>query len=261
MQIPIPSTAMASTTKRRRMRQGIMVCFCLSLILACLLSASTVDAKKKKKKKKSKSSSSEAREPIVLTNDMLNLCVNQPAITNRADQKVLKWFLEESGKAVMLMSTTPQHMAACWMFHYDRPAFRRGKSREVVLQRYALAALHFATTQSNTKQWDWNIGAGDDSRAPSVNGNWLSVRLHECKWYGVTCSRSVPFIGTPKVTALALGFLKLDGLIPRELSLLTNLKEMDLHGNDVSARISIADGRSDHPITVVPRSKTLEEMT
>ena len=35
-----------------------------------------------------------------------------------------------------------------------------------------------------------------------------------------------------KVKKLILGYMKLDGILPRELALLKKLKELDLHGND-----------------------------
>ena len=59
-------------------------------------------------------------------------------------------------------------------------------------------------------------------------GDWISPSKHECTWYGVSCHRR-----NGRVKALQLGFLSLDGLLPRELSLLSSLQELDVHGCDL----------------------------
>jgi hypothetical protein len=69
--------------------------------------------------------------------------------------------------------------------------------------------------------------AGDLSIAgQKAKGNWMSAHHHECQWYGVQCNWKT------RVIALDLGFMKLDGLIPREIALLPHLEDIDMHGND-----------------------------
>ena len=100
-----------------------------------------------------------------------------------------------------------------------------GRSQSKLLQRFALATLHFTTTQSDRKPWDWPMAA-DDPNAGKTHGHWLSRKHHECSWYGVICGFR------KNVVALDLGFMKLDGLLPRELGLLSRLEDVDVHGND-----------------------------
>jgi hypothetical protein len=167
------------------------------------------------------------RSNIVLTRELVNLCKGQPPI-GRSQEKRLKWLVAASGEPSLLLRTSPQHLAACWILYTDSKV-SQGRSEALFLQRYALAVLHYATTKSNTTAWDWPMAADDPKVAASKTGNWMNVATNECKWYGVTCHR---FFRRGVIYELALGFLKLDGIIPREVSLLTSLVDLDLHGND-----------------------------
>lgn len=138
---------------------------------------------------------------------------------------MLTWLIEASGESTLLSAASPQHKAACWMLYEDVKQ-SKSRSKDLFLQRYALATLHISSTKSNTTAWDWPLAA-DDPKAEQVRGHWGSTRHHECQWYGVTCD-----YWSKKVTALNLGFLKLDGILPRELYLLRQLGELDLHAND-----------------------------
>lgn len=111
------------------------------------------------------------------------------------------------------------------MLHDDIKQSKKRK-KDLFLQRYALATLYVSSTKSNTTAWDWPLAA-DDPTAEKNRGYWGSTKHHECQWYGVTCDYL-----SKKVTALNLGFLKLDGLLPRELFLLSSMREIDLHAND-----------------------------
>jgi hypothetical protein len=164
------------------------------------------------------------KPPIVLTRELLNLCKGQPSITTNSEQKRLKWMVAASGEASVLLKSSAQHQAACWMLYTDSAS--KGRSESHFLQRYAVAVLHFATTKSNTTAWDWQM-AVDEPWAIGTAGRWMRPRLHECSWYGVRC-----YWRTKQIHELDLGYLKLDGLIPREVSLLTGLKDLDLHAND-----------------------------
>jgi len=160
---------------------------------------------------------------VVLTRELLNLCRGERAISSKADQKRLKWLVGASGDSSLLLSSSPQHQAACWTLYTDKTS--RNNER-MYLQRYALAVLHFATTKSNTTAWDWPMATDTTPEKADRHGDWMA-KSHECTWYGVVCHGR-----TKIVKELQLGFMKLDGLIPRELSLLTGLKDLDLHAND-----------------------------
>ena len=132
-----------------------------------------------------------------------NLCRGQPKITKKHENDLQKFF-KIIGRD-KLVGPTPQNEAACWML-------RQGRSYES--QRYALAVTYYA---SKGQQWD-------------TNTNWMTPKS-ECSWYGVHCN----LFGT--VVELDLGYIELAGLVPRELSLLTSLKDLDLHGNDLQGVI------------------------
>lgn len=174
------------------------------------------------------------KPPIVLTRELVNMCKGQAPVAGSGMEKRLKWLVAATGEASLLMRTSPQHQAACWTLYTDKLSSKRGGNEFAFLQRYALAVLHFATTKSNTTAWDWPMAADEPAVAASSHGNWMRVNVHECSWYGVKCHRR-----TKVIYELNLGFLKLDGIIPRELSLLTGLKDLDLHGNDFQGVVPI----------------------
>ena len=189
----------------------------LLLIVSTTILLDTADAAAAGKKKK--------KAPVVLTRELLNLCQGQRALATKAEQKHLKWLVAASGETALLSSISPQNQAACWTLYQDKTSSRSRNKESAYLQRYALAVLHFATTKSNTTAWDWPMAV--DAAPPEKanrHGDWMSAG-HECTWYGVVCRNKV-------VSELQLGFLKLDGVVPRELSLLTGLRFLDLHAND-----------------------------
>ena len=146
------------------------------------------------------------------------MCAGYPEIKGGRGEKILSWILQASSENSVLMSTSPQHQAACWMIHKDK----RNQNKDQTMQRYALATLHYASTKSNTTAWDWAMAPGTPQ-----GGYWMSKK-HQCDWYGVHCNMR------KLVTSLDLGFLKVDGILPRELYLLgKTLKDVDLHGNDL----------------------------
>lgn len=162
---------------------------------------------------------------IVIKAKHLQMCAGKPSLKTKKDMQMLTWLIESSGETQLLSTASPQNKAACWMLHDDIKQ-SRNRNKDIFMQRYALATLHVSSTKLNTTAWDWPLAA-DDTTAEKVRGHWGSTKFHECHWYGVTCNFS------KKVTALNLGFLKLDGLLPRELFLLTSLRELDFHANDL----------------------------
>jgi hypothetical protein len=131
-------------------------------------------------------------------------CNGQPTITRRHEGG-LRWLFDNIGEPNLLSSISPQHEAACWMF-------RQGKSFSA--QRYVMAVVYYGTKGA---KWD-------------TNGGWMTSR-HECSWDGVKCNTF------SKVVDLDLGYIKVDGLIPREIGLLRQLNDLDLHGNDLQGVI------------------------
>jgi hypothetical protein len=184
------------------------------ILLVAILS-SLAAAKQKQKKPK-----------IVIKAKHLQMCRGKPSLKTKKDMQMLTWLIEASGETSLLSESSPQHKSACWML-FDDAKQSHGRSKDLFLQRYALATLHVSSTKFNTTVWDWPLAA-DDPSAEAVRGHWGSIKQHECQWYGVGCDS-----WSKKVTALSLGFLKLDGIVPRELFLLPELRELDLHANDL----------------------------
>ena len=133
-----------------------------------------------------------------------NLCAGQPIITKK-HERTLQWLMKNIGETQIKSGTSPQHEAACWML--------RSKAK-FSPQRFVMGVMYYATKGS---KWD-------------INTDWMTHK-HECTWYGVQCNMFKTIIG------LDLGYIKVDGLIPREIGLLTNLKDLDLHGNDLQGVI------------------------
>jgi len=143
-------------------------------------------------------------DAAVLHEKYVNMCNGMPAIS-RKHNKALQWLFKNVGETNVVTSNTPQHEAACWMF-------RSGKG--FTPQRYVMAVIYYATKGA---KWDFNM-------------DWMTSK-HECSWYGVECNTF------NKVVTLDLGYIKVDGLVPREIGLLSHLQDLDLHGNDLQGVI------------------------
>jgi hypothetical protein len=139
------------------------------------------------------------QKKVVLHEKHKNMCRGLPTISKK-HEKSLQWMFTTIGPA-KIVGSTPQNEAACWMF-------RQGKS--VSPQRYALAVIYYS---SKGDQWE-------------VNTNWMTTKS-ECTWYGVFCNVF------KTVVELDIAYIELKGLIPRELFLLSQVTDLDLHGNDL----------------------------
>ena len=145
---------------------------------------------------------------------------------------------------------SPQSQAFQWLLADDiNLPIVSDLSEERLKQRFALATLYFAT-----KGDGW-----------VVNRNWLNYSVHECDWYVkpdfaergslsiVTPSFLAGFFPEPDPIPSACGkhgLLQhlwldqnnLDGTIPEELYLLTNLKSLSLGANQLEGTISTLVG-------------------
>lgn len=129
-----------------------------------------------------------------------NICGGFPVI-KKANEKHLKWMFEKIGETKIATKATPQNEAACWMFR---------QNKNYSLQRYILAVVYYAT-----KGAQWEISTG-----------WMTNQ-HECSWYGVKCNVFRTII------ELDLAYIELEGIIPREIGMLSSMKDIDIHGNDM----------------------------
>lgn len=136
--------------------------------------------------------------------------------------KIVKLLLKHSSSTSLASASSPQHQAMCWLILEDPrklsvPMF---SSANKLLQRYALLVL-FSATHGPTK---W-----------LQKTDWLSKKT-ECSWYGIGCN----VYGY--VTMVDLPFNELEGIIPREISLLKYLRVLELQANELQGVIPIALG-------------------
>jgi hypothetical protein len=199
------------------------------IIVVVLLCFTFVDAAKTKPKPVKKLHG----DSIILTRELVNLCKGQTPVAGKRMEKHLRWLVAASSEASILLNTSPQHAAACWILYVDQQSKHR-TTEYMFQQRYALAVMHYASTKLNTTKWDWPMAADEPKVAALSHGNWMRPNVHECQWYGVACHRR-----NKVIYDLNLGYMKLDGIIPREIALLSGLKELDLHANDLQGVVPI----------------------
>lgn len=133
-----------------------------------------------------------------------DICRGLPVIKKK-HEKHLKWLFKTIGKTKIVTGSTPQNEAACWMFR---------QNTSYSLQRFLLGVVYYSTKGA---QWEKNT-------------NWMTMK-HECSWYGVNCNMM------RTIVELDLAYIEMEGLIPRELGLLTAITDIDLHGNDLQGII------------------------
>ena len=98
-----------------------------------------------------------------------------------------------------------------------------------LFQRYALACIYFATNAVSHSYTDLEFGVGWVDPWYNETG-WLSA-ASVCEWYGVTCESSSSSSDDMYVVELSLQENRLTGSFPREATLLTRLKWLDLYNN------------------------------
>lgn len=154
------------------------------------------------------------KKPPIDTTKYADVCTSlarnrYPALkpTDKRRHSALRMIMEAVGIQNLLLLDSPRLKAACWIMYDDKQKLSGTHSR--FMSRYALAVLYHSTQGPK-----WKKSEG-----------WMTA-AHECNWRGVECSRG-------KVTKLDLGFNALNGLIPREVALLKELRELDLNGNDI----------------------------
>lgn len=120
-----------------------------------------------------------------------------------------------SGYDALVDSTSPQFRALDWIANRD--SYQINPSDPLLIQRYALAVLYFAT---NGVGWKNQL-------------NWLSG-VHECQWTGDGGVRKCNNDG--KVTDLSL-WNNLKGTIPKEVTQLDQLEVLYLARNELRGTI------------------------
>jgi len=95
-------------------------------------------------------------------------------------------------------------------------------TREMTIQRYALWTFFFATEHVGTPVTNQVFGLGT---VPTWKDSWMNDGPDPCLWYGVRCNS----FGV--VVELNLSDSGITGMLPRELTLLDSLTNLDLSKN------------------------------
>ncbi|GKY99407.1 hypothetical protein MPSEU_000895400 [Mayamaea pseudoterrestris] len=131
-----------------------------------------------------------------------------------------------------------QYMAAEWLYDEDTYGIALSSSNPAFLERYALAVVYFALGGPL-----WHICGQSDETCTGNSGinNWLSP-TDICTWYGITCGADkfveefVFRAGTD--SEFSENDLMLDGELPREITLLTQLSAFIADGFQISGSIT-----------------------
>lgn len=166
--------------------------------------------------------------------DYRNLCseINAPSLQGKQKAKLLSWLLQATAESSLKSKSSPQHKAACWSLFGDPRRKKVQGNRASFRQRYALSVFYYTT--QGPENWYNDVGSQNATTSAikeDGSNQWLS-NSHECTWYGVQCTTRVPFTFR-SVIGLDISFFGVAGILPREMALLTNLRELDLHGNDL----------------------------
>lgn len=124
-----------------------------------------------------------------------------------------------------------QSLALKWL-QTDAAADRAGQLRmsdSRLIQRYALACIYFSTNSISHAYTDLEFGVG--RTFPWYNATGWRSQTSECEWYGVTCAPLSSSSKSLYVVGLKLNENRLTGSFPREVTLLTYIRRIDLYDN------------------------------
>jgi len=150
--------------------------------------------------------------------------------------------ISASGNGAALNDTsTPQYEALDWIAHVDGLRLNPLTHPEWVVQRHALATLYFATAD-DSQGGGGNGGGGNGDGGWTTGARFLSDEP-ECNWnananaLGITGCINDEGTETQHVTHLNLRSNGLDGTLPPELALLTDLRKLDLGVNSLRGEL------------------------
>lgn len=185
--------------------------------------------------------------------------------TNIVDQVIQ----DASSNAALRDTESPQSRARDWMISVDQLTEQiAAEGVDRIRQRYALAAMYFATDGAN-----WNRSSPPSSVATTtavedeIPFQFVNPKTSECEWFGVLCASDLKDDGAitrrylqesavspipPNLNNTVFGLIlpnrNLTGTLPTELGTINYMRRIDLSSNQLKGTI---------PDTVVGRMKDL----
>lgn len=125
--------------------------------------------------------------------------------------------------------STSYRLALCWIADLDELVV--DVYGDEVMQRFILTLIYFRLVTASLAHGE-APEAQYYSTTALANLNWLSSGEHECVWDNIECNPA-----TKQVEILRFNNFGLEGPIPKELSFLSELKDISLISNDLTGRI------------------------
>ncbi|KAL3908280.1 MAG: hypothetical protein SGARI_003135, partial [Bacillariaceae sp.] len=140
------------------------------------------------------------------------------ATLSPSQQELMEFLLPlipQQSQQALQDTSSPQYQAFLWLSAMD--VLLSNPDAESILQQYALAAVYYATNGDEWVRSDGWLEAGDPCIREREAGDEVM--------FGVTC------LNRPQVQELRLPLNGLMGNLPQELSLLSDLRVLDLSGS------------------------------
>lgn len=104
---------------------------------------------------------------------------------------------------------------------------------ELQLLKPSLTAESFPQDMAAHLQQRFAVAAMDFALHDGMDTNWSVAELHECEWEGVKCNDQL------QVESINWARQELQGYVPPEIALLTNLEELDVADNDLNGFVDV----------------------
>ena len=166
--------------------------------------------------------------------------------------------------------STAQSRALYWMSEADE--LQISPDDPYMVQRYTLAVFYFMAADSNLAPGDSGDGERrrlqdgdnnpdvvlhDSDRVQELTGwrqvsNWMSEKGH-CSWHGVECHHNgayTTYDGTNGITILNMTNNRIEGMLPKEIGALKDLRVLDFGQNKLKGTIPSALGKATELVTL-----------
>lgn len=131
-----------------------------------------------------------------------------------------------SNKSELVNKTSPQYKAMMWLIDdirfNDHSFFKYQNDKKSLGQRFLMAVLFFATSGSI----EGNENDSNDRHSTWLNSDEWLTGSSECLWHGLMCENDL-------ITKVDLQSNFLDGFLPKEISHLSHLRELNVYDNKI----------------------------